>query len=108
MTLTSDVHANLYPHRGTKKRLDFTKKSIYRGKLGNCKYVLLKLKNMIQLNIFFCFWLRFISFYSEKKAKNTHFYSKNGLTTCYFRRPYLITIITDCHLTLTKMYIKDK
>ena len=54
--------------------LDFTKNSNLPGKCENCKYVLLELYNVIELNIL----LLLVAFYvlSLKNGENTHFYSK--------------------------------
>ena len=62
--------------------LDFTKNSNLPGKCENCKYVLLELYNVIELNILLLL-VAFYMFFSLKNGKNTHLYSKNGLTLCY-------------------------
>ena len=55
--------------------LDFTESSDFSTKLENCKYFLLELKNMIQLNILLLF-VTFQMFFTPKMVKNTHYYLK--------------------------------
>ena len=56
--------------------LDFTENSNLPAKCENCKYLLLELFNVIELNILLLLVAFYVFFFSLKNGEKTHFYSK--------------------------------